>query len=515
MKEEKAMKESRTQKAKRNILFELMNAVVKNVLPFVTRTVMIYVLGKMYLGLSSLFTSILQVLSLAELGFGSAVVYSMYKPLAEEDHAAVNALLNLYRKIYRVIGLCILALGLAVMPFLRRLISGEIPAGINLYLLYGVSLADTVISYFLFAYKKSLLQANQRSDIISKINMVLNAAGSFLRIGILLIARNYYLYCLVAPCVTIGQNLLADAAVRRMYPQYSCEGDVPAEQVDKIRKNVTGLVTYKIGGVFRNSFDSIVLSSFLGLGVLGCYNNYYYIINTIINLMQTVTNSMIASIGNKLVLATKAENHADFQKFQLGYMWINAWCTVCLYCLYQPFMRLWVGEDMMFSDSVMIVFCVYFFVRLMNLLCYAYRQAAGLWWEDRYRPLVEAFSNLLLNVILVRYIGVLGVLLSTVLTLIPFNTIWGSYVLYSKFFTEEKYSKYLLRLCYYAAAALIGCVATGYCCQMLPVESLVGVLIARGCVCVVVPNILFLLLFRPLPEFAACVQFGKKLLLRR
>lgn len=508
------MKESRTQKARRNIIFELMNAVVKNALPFVTRTVMIYVLGKMYLGLNSLFTSILQVLSLAELGFGSAVVYSLYRPLAEGDHAAVNALLNLYRRIYRGIGLCMLALGLAIMPFLRKLISGEIPAGINLYLLYGISLADTVLSYFLFAYKKSLLQANQRSDMISKINMGLSAAGSFLRIGILLIVRNYYLYCLVAPCVTVAQNLLADVAVRRMYPQYRCEGEVPAEQMDAIRRNVTGLVTYKIGGVFRNSFDSIVLSLFMGLGVLGCYNNYYCIINTIINLMQTVTNSMIASIGNKLVLATRAENHADFQKFQMGYMWISAWCTVCLYCLYQPFMRIWVGADMMFPDTVMIVFCVYFFVRLMNLLCYAYRQAAGLWWEDRHRPLVEAFSNLLLNVILVRCIGVQGVLLSTVLTMIPFNTIWGSYVLYSKFFTEEKYSKYLLRLCYYAAAAFIGCAAAGCCYSLLPVQNFAGVLIARGCVCTVVPNLLFFVLFRPLPEFEACMQFAKKLLLQ-
>lgn len=509
------MGDSRTKNAKRNITFELMNTVVKNIFPFITRTVMIYVLGKMYLGLNSLFTSILQVLSLAELGVGSAVIYSMYKPIAEGNTSEVNALLSLYRRIYRVIGLAIMAIGLALMPFLRLIIKGDVPADMNLYVLYAINLFNTVLSYYLFAYKKSLLNANQRSDIISKIDMVLNAVGSIVRILVLLVLRNYYIYCLVSPAITVAQNLFADAATRKLFPQYHCEGEVPAEEVDKIKKNVVGILSYKVSYVFRNSFDSIVLSAFMGLATLAVYNNYFFILNTITNTISTITNSMVASIGNKIVMATKSENHKDMFKFQLLYMWIGSWCTVCLYCLYQPFMKLWVGEDMMFSEGIMIVFCIYFFSKSMNMICYAYRQAAGLWWEDKYRPVIEALSNLTLNIILVRYIGVLGVLLSTVVTLIPFNTLWGSHILYKKFFTEEKHSVYLGRLCYYALAAFAGCAATGLVCGFVSVSNLWLVIILRGCICVVVPNIIFVIMYRLLPEFKDSVVFVKRMVVRR
>lgn len=509
------MADSRTKNAKRNIIYELMNTVVKNVFPFVTRTVMILVLGKMYLGLNSLFTSILQVLSIAELGVGSAVIYSMYKPIAEGDAPRVNALLGLYRRIYRVIGLVILLIGGAMMPFLRLIIQGEIPEGVNLYVLYAINLLNTVLSYYLFAYKKSLLNANQRSDIISKIDMVLNALGSLLRILLLLVWRSYYLFCLVSPVITVTQNLFAEAATRKLFPQYHCEGAVPAEEVRQIRKNVVGILSYKVSYVFRNSFDSIVLSAFMGLATLAVYNNYFYILNTITNTISTITNSMIAGIGNKIVLSSKEENHRDMFKFQLLYMWIGCWCTVCLYCLYQPFMRLWVGEDMMFSESIMIVFCVYFFSKSINMICYAYRQAAGLWWEDKYRPIMEALSNLALNILLVRFIGVLGVLLSTVVTLIPFNTVWGSWILYKKFFTEQSHLVYLGRLCYYALAAFIGCAVSGLVCGLLPEARLWMTLAERGCICAVVPNVIFILLFRLLPEFQDAVLFAKRMVVRK
>lgn len=484
---------------------------VKNLLPFATRTVLIYTLGKTYLGLNGLFSSLLQMLSLAELGFGSAVVFSMYKPLAEGDSAAVSALLRLYRRVYRWIGLGILAAGLLLMPMLPWLIHDGVPPGINLYLLYSIHLVNTAISYLLFAYKKSLLAANQRSDIISKLHMVLSLVSGLAQIAALLLFHSFYLYSLVLPCITLLENIGSELAARRLFPQYVCRGEVPAEEVQRIKKNVIGLFAYKVSQVFRNSFDSIVLSAFLGLEAVAKHNNYLYILNTLIVFLQTVTNSSIAGIGNKLVLCSRRENHADMNRFQLLFMWAAAWCTVCLYCLYQPFIELWVGAELLFDDAVMTVFCVYFFTRAMNLVCYAYRQAAGLWWEDRFRPVVEALSNLTLNILLVRRIGVLGVLLSTVLTMIPFNTIWGSYILYSRFFKEENYAGYLARLVYYAAMTFAGCLLTARMCTLLPVMDLWQTLICRAVLCMVVPNLLFLLLLRVLPEFRPAMALLRKL----
>lgn len=506
------MSDSRLKNAKRNIIFELTNTVVKNILPFISRTVLIYVLGKTYLGLNSLFTSILQVLSLADLGFGSAIVYNMYKPIAEGDSEKVNALLNLYRKIYRIVGIGILVIGLGLLPFLRRLIKGDIPPDMNLYVLYLINLGNTVISYFLFAYKKSLLSANQRSDIISKIDMIFNGAGNILCTILLLLFKNYYFYCIVFPIMTMGQNLFAEFATRKLFPQYFCRGAVPAEEKKVIKKNVVGVFSYKVSHVFRNSFDSIVISAYLGLDELAYYNNYYFVLNTLTNFISAITNSMIASIGNKLVVSSKEENHKDMFKFLLLYMWITSWCTVCLYCLYQPFITIWVGKGMLFSDSIMIIFCIYFFTRMMNMICYAYRQAAGLWWEDRFRPLLEAFSNLGLNILLVQHIGVTGVMISTVVCLVPFNTIWGSHLLYKKYFTEEKYSRYLLRLGYYSIVAFVGCLVTGWVCSLHTFGNQWINLIYRGAICVVLPNVMFVPMLYVLPEFKSAMAFSKKLI---
>lgn len=505
--------ESRTKKAKRNIVYELLNTFVKTILPFITRTVLIHVLGKMYLGLNSLFVSILQTLSLAELGVGSAIVYSMYKPFAENDTAKVNAYLNLYRKIYRIIGLGILCAGLLLLPFLPRLIKDDLPSGIHLTALYLINLGNTVISYWVFSYKRSLLRANQRSDVLSRIDMWLNMGASLVRCIILLAFKNYYLYCIVAPLSTILRNLIVEYRTRQMYPQYFCEGKVEKEEITAIKKNVGGLLSYKISGVFRNSFDSIILSAFIGLGTLACYNNYYYVLNTILTTISTVTNSITAGIGNKLVVSPQKDNYSDFKKFLLLYMWFGCWCTVSLFCLYQPFIRLWVGEEMLFSDGIKNIFCVYFFARMMNTLCYVYRQAAGIWWEDRFRPIMEALANLTLNILLVRRFGVIGVMLSTIAAMLPFNTIWGSWILYKNVFTEEKYRDYLIRLGYYAVIASLSCRLTGWVCGYIAVENLFAELVLRGMVCVVVPNVLYLAAFSPLPEFRSAVGFARKVLL--
>ena len=198
---------SRTKNASRNIVFGIGNRILNIILPFITRTVLIYILGKKFLGLNALFTSILQVLNLAELGFSSAIIYSMYKPIAENDITKVGILLNLYKKVYRIIGTIILVLGIAMLPFIKYFINGEYPEGINIYLIYLINLINTCLTYFLFAYKNSLLTASQREDIISKINSVILIIQNLLQMIILLITKNYYFYIITLPVCTVCNNL--------------------------------------------------------------------------------------------------------------------------------------------------------------------------------------------------------------------------------------------------------------------------------------------------------------------
>ena len=275
------MKIERTKNASRNIVFGTLLKLYQVIGPFLMRTAMIYLMGVQYLGLNSLFTSILQVLNLAELGVGSAMIYSMYKPIADDNKIMICALMKLYRTYYRVIGLVIALVGGFLTPFIPRLISGEVPNGINIYVLYLLNLGATVLSYWLFAYKNSILQAFQRTDIVSKVSLFTITVQYGLQLLILVVFKNYYLYVLVMLMTQALTNIITAIVADRMYPEYKPQGNVDKKQIKQINQRIKDLFTSKIGSVIYDSADTIVISSFLGLTVLAVYQDYFYILNAI------------------------------------------------------------------------------------------------------------------------------------------------------------------------------------------------------------------------------------------
>ncbi len=506
---------SRIEHAKRNITGGLVYQVVLMVFMFITRTVIVYALGSLYLGLNSLYASILHVLSLAELGFGSAVTFSMYGPMAEGDTETICALLKLYRSVYRIVGAVVSIIGLAVTPFLQYMIEGEVPADINIYVLYLVNLANVSCSYFLFGYREVLLVADQRSDLTSLIGTVMTVFRSLLQILFLLWMKNYYLYCILIPVFTVIRNLAVFLATNRLYPQYVCRGALDRTVKKDIMKRVTGLLFYKISGIFRNSFDSIIVSSFLGLTVLAKYNNYFYLINASTYFLGSVTTAITAGIGNSIVSESVQKNYRDFEKFHFIYLWIVGWCTVCFFCMYQPFMRLWMGENFLFDDGIMAAFCVYFYTWQMGELCFTYRQAAGLWWQDKIRPLAETAVNLILNVVLVRYFGVAGVLCATILCLIFLDTGWGGWILFRYYFKTQSFTRYLKSLAQFGLLTFLAClICYGAFTWLIPQGRMVQ-WICRGAVCVVVPPCLFWLTLHRRKEYREAVEFVYTVVKRR
>ena len=258
------MKLDRTKNAIRNFFWGIINRVITLLLPFIARTIIINSLGAEYLGLNNLFTSILNVLSLAELGVGTALVYAMYKPIAEENQDEICSLLKLYRSCYRVIGAIILAIGILIIPFLPKLIHGTYPNDINLYILYVIYLSNTVLSYFLFAYKQSLLQAHQRTDVSSNVGSIVNIALNVIQIVVLIRLNNYYLYVILKPIFTVINNITIAIVTKRMYPNYSCRGNINREVAKTIAHKVKALVGHKIGTTVITSADNLVISAFWG-----------------------------------------------------------------------------------------------------------------------------------------------------------------------------------------------------------------------------------------------------------
>lgn len=483
------MKIERTKNTLRNIVFGFAYRMLNIVLPFISRTAILYILGEQYLGLSSLFTSILSFLSLSELGVGGAMVYSMYKPIAENDTGTIRALLNLYRKFYQLIGTIILILGLCLIPFLKLLVHEELPHSMNLYVLYLIYLLNAVLSYWLFAYKNALLQAYQRNDIDSKIAIIITSASYVVMLGALFLTHNYYAYVIWLPIFTIITNIIRSVYVNRYFPGLEPQGTVSKELLASIVKKVKALIGTKLNTVVLNAADNIVMAAFFGLTTIGMYGNYYYIMSSIIGFLGICYSAMTAGLGNSIAIESVDKNYHDFMKFSFINSWLVGWCTICLVCLYQPFMYLWAGEDLMFPFYIVLEFGLYFYVYQIRKIPVTYKDAAGIWWEDRFRPYVCMIVNIVLNVTLVQIIGISGIILSTVFSLL-ISIPWENYTIFKYIFNRSS-REYYKKMTYYMFILLIsGSITFALC---LPWGNGFPALILRGCICLTVPNILMIL----------------------
>lgn len=504
------MKIDRTKNATRNIFFGVILKAYQIVVPFLMRTAMIYLMGVQYLGLNSLFTSILQMLNLAELGVGSAMIYSMYKPTAEDDNAMICALMNLYRTYYRIIGSIIAIVGIALTPYIPKLISGDVPSEINIYVLYLLNLGATVLSYWLYAYKNSILQARQRVDIVSKVTLLTSTIQYGLQLLVLWMFKNYYLYLVVLLATQAMTNVITAVVADKLYPQFKPKGQVDKKEKRAINSRIKDLFTSKIGGVIYDSADTIVISSFLGLTILAVYQNYFYILNAITSLIVVVFAACTAGIGNSIVVETKEKNFKDLNQFTFIICWGTGFCSVCLLCLYQPFMELWVGKELMLSFSAVVCFVIYFFVRQLNSLFNLYKDASGMWHEDRFRPLVAALTNLVLNLILVHFIGIYGILISTVVAILCVGIPWLLHNLFTVIFEKKHLAPYLKNLMYYCIIIFVSCLGTYYICSKINF-GLIATLLARTVVCVIVPNSIYFFAYKRRTEFKDALLLVNKM----
>lgn len=468
----------RTKKTIKNIKYGFVSSVAITILKFVTRTILIYVLGSQYTGMDSLFVSIVGVLNLSELGISSAINYSLYEPVATKNYLRANQIINFYKSLYRLIGVLICFVGVLFIPFLNKVVKNEIPRNENIYILYGISLINTVIGYFLFAYKSSIFIANMQSKEISKIKTISLLLQNFFQIVVLIITKSYVGYLLLAPLFTVLNNLLCSIKATKMYPSYYAAGHLERKEKLKILKNVKGLFIQKIGGVVFTFFDNIIISIFMGLRDVAIYNNYFYIIQFLWTLLNVIETALISSVGNSIVTEHKEKNYGDFKIFNFIYVWIVSVMMTCLLCGYQVFMQVWVGEEWLLADYDVVLFCVYFYVCKMGTMGYVYKEAAGIWIYGQYIPAITAIINLALNVFLTPIMGLAGVLISSIISMGTIN-FWGYlYILYKKYFgLTSEWILYMLRQFAYMMINFSSAFTVYYLFKKLALEGLMGLLI--------------------------------------
>lgn len=494
------MTESRIKNVSRNTKYGMIYKFIVILFPFIIRTLIIRMLGSDYLGLNSLFTSILSVLSLVELGFGSALIFRMYKPALEKNYVELGALLKFYRTIYRIAGLIVLIIGLAILPFLKNLVHGTYPTDINIYLIYLIYLSNTVISYLFFSYEQSLFNVFQRNDVMFKIMSIVHLLLYFMQMLILIVFKNYYIFVIVLPSSMILNNLIVHFCARKFFPEIFCTGQISKMEKINLLKNVKNLIGHRFGDVIIGSVDNIVISVVLGLSSLAIYNNYYYVVTAVAGIIEIFRNSILASIGNSFLVESKEKILKIFYNLSLFIFWISGWFSILYFCLIQNFMFLWVGSSYIYSSTLTIfLFTCYLYTWKSRIIQLSFKDAAGMWKEDFWKPYIGILIDLVLNFILIYYWGVNGILIATIIVMVFVYSPWEISIIFKNILKTSK-KKYLIDTLLYFSWTLISGIICFILTNIIEQNNYVG-LILKVLICLFIPNLLFIFMFFWKKEF--------------
>lgn len=406
--------DSRTSNSIKNIIFGFGNTMIMMILGFVNRSVFVHCLSMDYLGISGLFSDILSMLSLADLGFGTAMVYSMYKPLAEKDYDRLAGLIGIYKKIYRVIAIGITTIGLALIPFLGYIIKldGNLPYIKVYYVLY---LMNTVASY-LVVYKTSIVSADQKGYILTNYRSMFSIIQTICMTLFLYLTKNYMVYLCVQVFFTYTTNFYMSHIAKKMYPFIERKVSLPFSEAKDIFKNIKSVFIYKLSGILLNATDNTLISVLIGTAMVGYCSNYNMVATKITAVISTLFYSLTASLGNLVVLENEEKRYRIFQIMQTVSNILSTVCVTCVYFLLEDLIRVWLGESYILEKRVLIAITCNFYLGVALFPIWTFREATGLYRKTKYIMLATATINLVLSVVLGKTIGLSGIIFASAIS---------------------------------------------------------------------------------------------------
>ena len=484
----------------RNITAALLGQFFGIIISFISRIVFVRILGSEYLGLNGLFTNILTILSLAELGIGEAITFSLYKPLATNDNQKTCMLMQFYRKVYIIIALVVLSMGLLLIPFLKIIISDVPNISESITLIYILFVVNTSISYF-FSYKRSLIIADQNRYIASIYRYGFYFLLNVSQIIFLIIKKNYIVFLLLQILFTLIENIAISKKANRMYTFLKDSKKIPLDNESKLSivKNTKAMVMHKAGGILVSSTDNILLTRFVSLSVVGIYSNYYMIISALNTIFGQLYNSVIASVGN--LFATEKENkiYDIFKKINFLSFYIISFSAICLICLYNDFIELWIGKEYLFSFDIVLIIVVNYFISGLRKPVITFKEAAGLFYKDRWKSIAEAIANIIFSIILALKFGTLGVFLGTFISSICVCVWVEPYVVYKYGFKIKlrEYFKVYTNYCFITIIIGFICFIV---CRLLKFNLLINLLL-KLFICIFSHATIVLILFHNSNEY--------------
>lgn len=479
------------------------------VIGLISKKIFIDILGAEYLGLNGLFSNIIAALAITELGFSTAIIYNMYKPMAKSDHEAIKSLMRFYRNVYRVIALAVFLIGMALIPFLPAIV-GEVTIPINVNLVYILFILDTTATYIL-SYKRSILYVDQKNSIISLVHIAYLVLTTALQLTILIITKNYYLYLIVKIIMNIVENLAIVIIANKRYP-YITERNV--KKLDKnvrqdIFKKIRAIFFHKIGSYIVMGTDNIIISRYLGLVTVGLYSNYSLVISSLNSLIGQGISALTPTVGHILVTEPKEKIFNTFKKIRFVNFWLATISGCGIFVVMQSFITLWVGEEYLLSTITLAILTFIYFQNLMRYTYSAFKDSAGIFYEDRFVPIIESTINIVFSVMLVKAIGLPGVFIGTIISSLALWCYSYPKFVYKKLF-ERSYLQYTKETLGYIVL-FVGITTVTYCAaSFIPVGNVFLRVVLQAILSLVLSNAILIIVFRKSPYYKTM----KKTLLR-
>ena len=490
----------RTKNSIKNISVGIISQIIIVLLGFISRKVFLDSLGSEYLGVNGLLTSVLSMLGLIESGIGTSIVYNLYKPLAEDDRPKVISLIQLYKKSYIIISIIVSVLSMLLYPIVIKTMRPDNNIG-NITIIYGIFVFKNIISY-LFAYKFCIINADQKSYILSKISIVFNIISMLMKIWILKITENYVLFLTIELILMLIQNIYTSIVVNRLYPYLKNRSTEPLDENIKsnIRKNVKAIFLHNIGSYCVFSTDNLLISAFQNISLVGLVSTYNMIISQLVGLIYPIIGGIDHSIGNLIASEDEDKRYSIFKVTYLVNFWIYSVCIIFLYNLLEPFICWWIGSEYLLDKFTFIIILLNTYITGLRGSIASFKNKAGIFTVDKYAALIEAVINLTTSVVLVKLIGLTGIFLGTTISTLSV-VFWNVPRIVYKYVFKKSSIEYFKKYIFYIFLTICMCVLTNNICGVLSTNNTLLSLIARGIICITIPNIVYLAIFYKSEEF--------------
>lgn len=502
------MEKNRTNNVKKNIFYSYISTFIISIISIVCRTIFVYSLGVSYLGVSGLFTNILGILSFSELGIGAAIDFALYKPIAENNKEKIKSLLHLYKTAYRGIAIIVAISGFVIFPFLKYLVNTEIPMSeINIF--YFIFLFNTVSSYFV-TYKTSYVSALQKGYIVTNTATVGTIITNICQIVLLFLGCSYLQYLLIAAIIGLMQKIITVIYLNKKFPILAEKQFVPldTETKNEIWRNVKALIVHKIGDVAVHQTDNIIISTFVSTTMVGLVSNYTTLNALISSFTSGFFNSFTASFGNLIAKESKEKQSHIFEVYDLLGFWIFGFVMIAFITLSQPFITLWLGEDLLVDNLTMILYFISLYLSGMTLIPYNFKVAAGRFDEDKWVAFAQAITNLIVSVIAVKQIGLPGVYVGTIVQRLIVVVI-RPHIVY-KHILEKSSIEYYVRLVKRTLLAFSLCLVLWKIKELILVEVTILRFLVMCILTGLAPNVIFLIVFGQSDSFKDIVTRIKR-----